>query len=164
MKQRYLKNTKYTIFFITIDVLMTIGLILLAIYFIQQNSQYGFDFNQAVIFSIIFFFVVFNAHFVYIGVFSRVIMDENYLIIKKAIKIDAKVKWHNIRDIRKANEVRQIVKIIDVPIIIIDAYDEMTKSDICLSVDYTKKIYDALIEGVNNADSKTIEKMEKYFD
>lgn len=163
MKQRYLKSTKYTMFFVAIDVLMILGLIVLAIYSINQYNEYGFDFNQAIIFSVIFFFVVFNIHFVYIGVFTRVIMDENYLTVKKAIKIDTKVKWHNIIDIRKANEVRQVIKTVDVPVIIVDAYDEITKSDTCISMDYTKKIYDALIDGANNADAKTVEKMKKYF-
>lgn len=163
MKKSYLKRPIYTLVFILIDIAVTAGLIWLAFYSLNQNGEYRFDFTWMIIFFITFFFALFNAHFVYIGAFTRVVTEKDSLKIKRAIKTDTLIKWLNVTDIRIAKELSHYIKTVDAKIIVVEGYDEITKSDVCLQIDYGKKMYDAIIDCANNVDSKTLKKMEKYF-
>lgn len=164
MSKHYLKSRSYTMFFVIIDIVVTVGIVALAWYSINQNGQYRFDFQWMIIFFIAIFFIIFNAHFVYIGAFSVIEMDKDSLKIRKAISVNTQIKWQNIVDIRIANELRHYIKTVDTKVIVIDAYDEISKSEVSIQIDYRKKVYNAIVEGANNADAKTIKKMEKYFD
>lgn len=164
MRNIYYKSPTYAGVLFLINLVVSAIFILVALYIITEDE--GFYFDLFLIYWIIafIFFILFMIHFFYIGVFSIVILGANELSIKKTFMMDTKIKFTNINRMEIIDDMRLHLKIVDRPIILIEGYDEVTKKNVAVKIDYRKKIHDILVDRINDADKKILMSMDKYFD
>ena len=164
MKRRYLQNSAYTLILIIINLLANILLVIFVVYAIRENANYYYDFTWMILFSACFFGVIFNAHFAFLGVFSRIIIQEDNIIIKKLLRITTLIELKNVKKIYLSKEMRYFFKTIDKKIILIEGYDAIKKTNTIVKLDFRESLYNFIVEAVNEAARKKIKSMDWYFD
>ena len=164
MKKTFFTSTINTMVFICLNIITNSIFIIIACKSIQENGQYILDFTCMVLFSLFFFGLLFNIHFAFLGMFSRnVITDKSIstIRIKNAV---SRIKLVNIKCISITKEIKHYLKTVEKSIIIIEGYDELTKSNIAIKIDYRDAPYYLIIDLMDRAKEKQLKDISKYFD
>lgn len=164
MRKIYYKSPTYAGILFLINSVISASFILAALNSIRGDKVLCFDVFWVYWIIAFVFFVLFMLHFFYIGVFALVALDANEFAIIKTFKTNTKIKYTNISRMEIIDEMRLHLKIVNRPIILIEGYDEVTKKNVAVKIDYRKKLHDILVDHVNDADKKILMSMDRYFD
>ena len=164
MEKTYLRSRYNTSVFVCINIIANIIFVIIGIISIKKNGEYVFDFTWLIVFSLVCFGTIFNAHFAYLGMFSRIKMTKNSISSTRIINPDRKILYKNIEDINVIKEMKHIVRKFEVPVIIIEGHDEITKNETAIKIDYREGLYNNLIALIDASTHKELKKMDRYFD
>ena len=164
MKKTFLKSPVYAGVFIFLNLFTNAVLIVGAIYSLRQSGTYRFDFTWMIVFAVVFIGIIFNAHFAFLGVFTRVTVSENGIVLRRIFKTDTIFKLEKVNSITISKDMRHYGKTVEVPIILVEGYDDITQTNLCTKIDYRENVHETLIEFLNDSKKKTLKKMDRYFD
>ncbi|MEX1376322.1 MAG: hypothetical protein AB1Z23_02500 [Eubacteriales bacterium] len=164
MEKTYLKSRYNTSVFVCINLIANIAFIIIGIISIKKNGEYVFDFSWLIIFTLSCFGIIFNAHFAYLGMFSRIKMDDGSISAIRVINPERRILYRNIESINLTKELKHFFLRFEMPIIIIEGYDELSNSDIAIKIDYREDLYDNLISLIEQSEKNELKKMDRYFE
>jgi len=164
MEKTYLRSRYNTSVFVCINLVANLLFVVVGIISIKKNGEYVFDFTWLIIFTLVCFGLIFNAHFAYLGMFSRVKMTKNSIASTRIINPDRKILYKNIENISIINEMKHIIVNFEVPVIIVEGYDEISKSNAAIKIDHRDDLYENFIKLIDKSKHKELKKMDKYFD
>jgi len=164
MKKTFLTSKINTLVFICLNIITNSIFIIIGYKSIQENGQYILDFSWMVLFSLFFFGLLFNIHFTFLGMFSRVIITDKFISTIRIKKVVSRIKLVDIRSISITKEIKHYLKTVEKSVIIVEGYDELTKSNIAIKIDYREEPYNLIIDLMDRAKENQLKDMSKYFD
>ncbi len=164
MKRTYFTSIASTFIFFAINIFINLCMGLAIAMSVKKYGEFRLDMAWMLLLSLIFFIFVINAHFAYIGMFSRVILTEDKISQYRMIKAEKEITWVNVKNVEVVKEMKTYNKSAEVPVILITGYDSSKKNQVVIKVDYRKKVHDNIAEFMKISREKEAERMNKYFE
>jgi len=164
MKKSYFASAASTFIFLGINIFIDLCLALTIGLSIRKYGEFRLDMAWMLLFSMIFFIIIINAHFAYLGMFSRVVLTDDKISLYKIVRTEKEIYWANIKNIEVVKEMKTYNKSGEAPVILITGYDSEKKNQVVIKVDYKERIHNNINEFLNRSRKRAQAKINKYFE
>ncbi len=164
MKKTFFTSAASTTIFFAINTSIFLVLIGTVVYYADKFGGVKIDIPWIMLFSTIFFIIVINAHFAFLGMLSRVVITEDKICFYRILKPNYCVLWDNVKKTETTRQMRAYKSTKVMSVINVTGYDEILEKDVTIRVEYRSSINEIISDCMAKSKEKQAQKINKYFD